>query len=57
MRWNRILFLIFVVMIHHFSLMASADDLLLSGILVEPDTVRPQGIVQFVHGMCYHKER
>ena len=44
-------------MIHHFSLSASADDLLLSGILVEPDTVRPQGIVQFVHGMCDHKER
>lgn len=37
--------------------MASADDLLLSGILVEPDTVRPQGIVQFVYGMCDHKER
>lgn len=39
-----------------FTLKASADDLDLSVLLVEPD-VQPRCIVQMVHGMCEHKER
>ena len=36
---------------------ASADDLNLATMLIAPDGGQPRGIVQFVHGMCDHKER
>ena len=36
---------------------ASADDLKLATMLIAPDKRQPRAIVQFVHGMCDHKER
>lgn len=44
-------------MIQHFTLPASADKLILSGLIVTPDDGSTRGIVQLVHGMCEHKER
>lgn len=39
-----------------FSIKASADDLILSGLIIKPET-EPKGIIQICHGMCEHKER
>lgn len=39
-----------------FTLKASADELMLSVAVCEPET-SPKGIFQIVHGMCEHKER
>lgn len=36
---------------------SSVDDLNLATMLIAPDEGQPRGIVQFVHGMCDHKER
>lgn len=44
------------VMIKTLNLKASADDLDLSVLVSTPEGT-PHGIVQFVHGMCEHKER
>ena len=43
-------------MTEHFSLAASADGLTLAAMLVMP-AAKPKAVVQFVHGMCEHKER
>ncbi len=40
-----------------FTLQASADDLTLPCLLVEPEEGASVGILQLVHGMCEHKER
>ena len=40
-----------------FTLAASADDLQLAGLAVTPENGQPKAVVQFVHGMCEHKER
>ena len=43
-------------MMKQMSLPASADDLALAMLVSVPEAA-PRGVVQFVHGMCEHKER